>query len=90
MRGNDGAVVPGRSFIHRAAWASLNTDTIERQFFTLWAGTLAYLACGYCKFQGTATPAGVRPMGYAEPARQDILFDPPQDMLANDNRLGCF
>lgn len=73
--------------MHRALWPSLYADTPERQWFTLWAGTAAYLPCGFCKFQGTLTASGVRPMGYAEPAVQDIFFDPPQEMQANDPRL---
>lgn len=84
MRNEDGTVSVGRTFTHRVVWPDLYLDTPERQFFTLWAGTNSYLPCGYCKFQGTLTPVGVRPMGYSEPALQDIFVAPARAMYAND------
>lgn len=67
-------------------------DSPMRQKFAMWPGQAAFLACGYCMFQGghpagaTGPGHGMYFRGYDIPVAQTMLFD-SEPMLVGDPRL---
>ncbi|GMH35009.1 hypothetical protein BSKO_02870 [Bryopsis sp. KO-2023] len=49
---NGHQVVKTRTFNHRAFLTGVFADSVARQKISLWNGQNAYVACGWCKFEG--------------------------------------
>ena len=61
-------------------------DTVERIKVAEWLAVAAYLACGYCIFQGVRCSGGTYFKGYQAPVVQDMLHG-GTPMFARDKRL---
>jgi hypothetical protein len=84
------SVIHTNQLRHVIALSGVHMDMMERIFMARFLGANAELACGFCEFQSTSTgPNGsiYRPMGYSEPALQDLLYDPPKHLYANHQDL---
>ena len=65
--------------MHTIFLLSISADTLARQKMALWPPVAAYLACGWCVFEGYRREGGSTTHfgGYAEPAEQVLLgLDP--------------
>lgn len=61
-------------------------DIVERIKVAQWLAVAAYLACGYCVFQGVRNSGGTYFQGYQAPVAQDMLHGGTR-MFARDQRL---
>ena len=70
-----GRSVQKRIFMHTVFLLSVAADSLARQKMALWPGVRAFLACGWCSFEGFSVEgdSATHFNGYAEPAEQVIL-----------------
>ncbi|DBB05418.1 TPA: hypothetical protein ACH3X1_012384 [Trebouxia sp. C0004] len=67
--------VQKRTFNHTVFLLSISADSLARQKMAMWPPSGAYLACGWCLFEGYKREGdgGMRFNGYAKPAKQHLL-----------------
>ena len=75
------------TFTHHMFLLSSSADSPARQKLANWPGVQAYIACGWCAFEGFKREGdkATRFAGYAEPAEQTILDQPA--CKVGDSRL---
>ena len=69
-----------RTFMHKVFLLSISADSPARQKMAMWPAVAAYIACGWCLFEGCkidGEAAATRFKGYAEPAEQVLLGGSP-------------
>jgi len=70
---------PARTIKHTIFLLGVSADSPARQKLAAWPGVAAYLACGWCRFQGhkLEDSTATRFAGYSKPSEQDLLGNPP-------------